>query len=234
MKILTRVWINLTVMLLPIQSAFAQSDVPILPSPNDNGNGSDTTLPTPDTIEISIPNPLKADSVEKVVSSIGNYLIGISAAVLTVMVLWGAFQFMTSGGNEERVSKGKKTIYWAVLGFIVLLIAGGLASLVADILGGADVDTGDTGIEGISISGFGGVKGVILTIAKWMFGILMSMGIIMTLYSAFLYMFSGGNSEKIGGARRTLTYAIVALAIGVVSGGVAVLIRNLLDSATGG
>jgi len=71
----------------------------------------------------------------------------------------------------------------------------------------------------------------IIIIARWMFGILVGMGIIMSLYSAFLYMFSGGATEKIDAARKTLTYAIVALAIGVFSGGLGVLIQNLLNNA---
>src|SRR3989344_1609552 len=65
----------------------------------------------------AIPNPINVDSIEELVSSIGNYLVGISGIVLTVMVLWGAFQIMTSGGSEEKVGKGRKTLYWAVLGF---------------------------------------------------------------------------------------------------------------------
>ncbi len=242
MKKLTKYWINLVIVLFSIQSVFAHT----IPGPGDDlsdaigrkawnqhlesHNVSSTN--TPGIFEI--PNPLKLDRIEDVISSVGKYLVGISAALLTVMILWGAFLLMTSGGNEDRVGKGKKTIYWAVLGFGILVLASGLAPLIADILGGTKgVGTNVNINGGIPIGGFAGVQGIIVRIAQWMFGILIGLGIIMVLYSAFLYMFSGGASDKIDTARKTLTYAIVALAIGVLSGSIGVLIQNLLRSATG-
>ena len=233
MKTLVKLWTSLIGIYFSIQSVSAESS-----GVDDDGSGTPPPAPPSpppttnplDSDSIQIQNPLKVGSIEGLINSMGNYLVGISAAVLTVMVLWGAFQFMTSGGNEERVSKGKKTIYWAILGFIVLLVASGLASVVADILGGANVDT-SVDVDGVAINGFRGVNNIIIIIARWMFGILVGMGIIMSLYSAFLYMFSGGATEKIDAARKTLTYAIVALAIGVFSGGLGVLIQNLLNNA---
>lgn len=212
------------VSLFTIRRVFADEDSDLL-----NGDsGSESSAG--ETPSIQIPNPLRPDSLPEVLTSVGNYLIGISAVVLTVMILWGAFQLMTSRGVPANITKGRQIITWALIGFFILLIAGGLASIVAGILGGANVDT-DVNVEGVNLGGIGGVIGVITTIARWMFAILIGLGIIMVLYSAFLYMFSGGVEAKISSARKTLTYAIVALVVGILAGSVGAIIQSLLQSA---
>jgi hypothetical protein len=50
------------------------------------------------------------------------------------MALVGGFQLMTSAGNPEKASQGRKTLLYAAIGFGVVLIAGGLAKLLQSIL----------------------------------------------------------------------------------------------------
>jgi hypothetical protein len=51
------------------------------------------------------------------------------------MVLIGGFQIMTAGGNEEKVKEGKSTIKWAVIGYIIILLANGLVLIIKSVLG---------------------------------------------------------------------------------------------------
>ncbi|MEX2054136.1 MAG: peptidoglycan-binding protein [Candidatus Colwellbacteria bacterium] len=237
MVILSKIWGTLTG-----KTAFADTEgtEPIqTPEPEPTPEPTPPSDPTPvdpptgnegATTTFELVNPLKAGDIGEVIAKVGEFLIYISTAVLTIFILYGAFQLMTSGGNPERVEKGRKTIFWAILGFVVLLIAGGVGALVADILGGSDVDGIAVGES--PISNFEGVRAVLMTIARWMFGILMALGIIMVLYSAFLYLFSGGDDTRISTARKTLTYAIVALVIAVLAGGVGVLVQNIIGTST--
>lgn len=54
-------------------------------------------------------------------------ILGIAARLaglaVFVMLLVGGFKFLTSGDNPESKAKAKATITWAILGFIVLLLA---------------------------------------------------------------------------------------------------------------
>lgn len=59
----------------------------------------------------------------------------IAAPVAVLMIVIGAFQILSAGGNVENVSKGKKTILYAAIGFAVLLIADLLIGIVAELLG---------------------------------------------------------------------------------------------------
>ena len=59
----------------------------------------------------------------------------VSISLATIIVLYGAFQLLTSAGRPEQVEKGKRTILWAVIGIVVLLVAGGVTSIIRSLLG---------------------------------------------------------------------------------------------------
>ena len=51
------------------------------------------------------------------------------------MVIIGAFQIMFAGGNPENVTKGKKTILYSVVGFVIVVVASGVAFILKELLG---------------------------------------------------------------------------------------------------
>jgi len=57
----------------------------------------------------------------------------ISAPIAIIIILYGAFQILTSAGNSEKMEAGKKTITWAVIGFALVVAAGGLAEIIRSI-----------------------------------------------------------------------------------------------------
>lgn len=84
---------------------------------------------------LAIENPLKAGTIPEILNAIAGFLYTLALAVVTIMVLWGGFQILTAAGNPEGIDRGKRTLLWAVIGTVVILIAGGIADLIADILG---------------------------------------------------------------------------------------------------
>jgi hypothetical protein len=42
---------------------------------------------------------------------------------------------MTAGGEMDKVIMGRKTITWAIVGYILILISKGITMIVANILG---------------------------------------------------------------------------------------------------
>ena len=71
---------------------------------------------------------------------------------------------------------------------------------------------------------------VIVTIAQWMFGILMALSIVFILYAAFLYVISQGNEERIKTAKTILIYAVVGLVVAVLAGGINVVIQDFIGN----
>ncbi len=70
-------------------------------------------------------------------------VVGLIAIVL---VIFGGFKWMTSGGSEEKVDEAKKILYSGIIGLIIILSAYALTSFV---LGTLLTATGATGFSGV-------------------------------------------------------------------------------------
>jgi hypothetical protein len=84
---------------------------------------------------INLTNPLGVSSFQGVVAQIANFLLIIAIPLTAIMALIGGFQMITAGGNPEKFSSGRKTLMYAAIGFGVVVIAGGVASIVKNLLG---------------------------------------------------------------------------------------------------
>ncbi len=73
---------------------------------------------------VKLVNPLtgKASSITpgELYGRIIKGFLGASGAVALVAFIWGGFLWLTSGGNPEKVKKGKETLVWAIIGLIVI------------------------------------------------------------------------------------------------------------------
>ena len=50
------------------------------------------------------------------------------------MLLWAAYQYMFSQGNDENVKKAHKMIFWAVIGIAVAFLANGIVFVVEELV----------------------------------------------------------------------------------------------------
>ncbi len=66
---------------------------------------------------------LGSAGLEQTVINIVQWVLGLLGLVAVIMILIGGFQWMTAGGNEEKVASAKKIISAAVIGLIVVLLA---------------------------------------------------------------------------------------------------------------
>jgi hypothetical protein len=60
----------------------------------------------------------------------------IAIPLATIMVLVGAFQMMTSAGDPEKFTQGRKTLIYAAIGFAVAILASGITSLIKNVITG--------------------------------------------------------------------------------------------------
>lgn len=50
------------------------------------------------------------------------WAIGIAQILAVIMILWGAFKYSTSGGDQSKIKEGKDIIIGALVGFALLLL----------------------------------------------------------------------------------------------------------------
>ncbi len=58
-----------------------------------------------------------------VTSNVIQFVWQIATAIAVLMIIYGAFVMLTSGGSEERVSQGRKAMISAVTGLAIALVA---------------------------------------------------------------------------------------------------------------
>jgi hypothetical protein len=85
---------------------------------------------------IELQNPLGCPDIECVLRAIANFLLIIASPILVIIVLYSGFLFLVSAGEPEKLGQAKKALLWAVIGFAIILINWGFASIIAEILGG--------------------------------------------------------------------------------------------------
>jgi hypothetical protein len=104
-------------------------DTPQSTQPKESGGtgaGSVVTLTPP--IDIKDPNVL--------IGRIIKAALGIVGSLALAMFIFGGFVWMTSVGNNEKVTKGKNIIIWAALGLIVVFASYAAVSFVLkDVIG---------------------------------------------------------------------------------------------------
>ncbi len=55
-------------------------------------------------------------------------------AISAIMVILGAYQITTAGGNAESVTKGKDSIKYAMIGFLIALLASIIPTMIQNLL----------------------------------------------------------------------------------------------------
>ena len=60
-----------------------------------------------------------ADSIVQVI----NIVLGFLALIAVIFVIVGGFRIMMAGGNEENVTKGRKTIIYALIGLVIIFFS---------------------------------------------------------------------------------------------------------------
>lgn len=85
-----------------------------------------------DSVEFD--NPISSPTIQALIASITNWLINIGLAIAVLMLIYGALVFVTAGGVEARVTKGKNILTWSVIGLATLLLAKGAEFVIRSFL----------------------------------------------------------------------------------------------------
>ena len=90
--------------------------------------------------------PIKISTISDLNQKVGaiiKTILGIVGMLALVMVIYGGFMWMTSGGKADQVKKGKDTLVWAVAGLALIFFSYVLVNFVITAMttGGSSRDT---------------------------------------------------------------------------------------------
>lgn len=88
-------------------------------------------------IAAEIENPLGGiETVTDVLIVLTRFVLGITALIAVIMVIYGGFVLMLSRGNSQEVQKGKDVIFWAILGMAAAILSYSIMSFFFDVITG--------------------------------------------------------------------------------------------------
>lgn len=107
-------------------------------APSDIIGELDTSLiAQPEWAQEAISDPENA--IVAVVSKILTWVIVAAAFVCLGMLIWGAFNYMTSGGNKTKIEDARNRIIFAVVGLVLVSLSFAIAVIVQNLVFGEGV-----------------------------------------------------------------------------------------------
>lgn len=76
-----------------------------------------------------LPSPVSGDLIT-IIANVIKLVLGLVGVLALIFIIYGGITWMTSGGNVERVKKGKNALIWATLGLIVCFLAYSLVTFI--------------------------------------------------------------------------------------------------------
>ena len=73
-------------------------------------------------------------SLQSVLIVIIKYALGLIGMIFVALILYAGYQWMTSAGNEDKITKAKSNLLNAVIGLIIIFLAYSITWFVADVL----------------------------------------------------------------------------------------------------
>ncbi len=85
----------------------------------------------------TLPNPLGVENIAQIIQNVTYYLsVYIAPPIVTLMILFAAFQILTAGDNPEKLNTAKQIILWTIVGYVIILISWGITSIIQQLLRG--------------------------------------------------------------------------------------------------
>ncbi len=85
-----------------------------------------------------------ADGVNTIIN-VAEFLFGISGSLALLMFMYGGFTWVTSGGSEQRITKGRDIVKNAVIGLVIVFLS---AAIVQFAILSLDVDSSFNFLKG--------------------------------------------------------------------------------------
>ena len=64
-----------------------------------------------------------ADQVDDIITTIVNIFSAIVGIISVIMIIFGGFKYITSGGDSGNITSAKNTIVYAVIGLVIVALA---------------------------------------------------------------------------------------------------------------
>lgn len=183
---------------------------------------------TGDTVEVC--NPLKFSTVEGVLGSLLNALQGVIVVLAIVFLIVGAFFYITSAGNEQRVTTAKKAITASMIGLAIGVAAPSFLKEIYIVLGGnaeinctacqADPTSPDCTscqAQNNAIQQAPSIVDIVLRVLNFLLSVFGTLALIMLVIGGVMYLTSAGDEKRVDTAKKIVKFSIIGIVVTLAS-----------------
>ncbi len=91
------------------------------------------------TLQINPPsiggNQLPGNAFDLLNQVINFLTLKIMPIVISMVILWAAYLFLTAGGDPKKINTAKQALFWAIIGAVVIIIGQGIILVVKSFFG---------------------------------------------------------------------------------------------------
>lgn len=163
------------------------------------------------SITIEFPNPLTYDTVE---GFLGNVLSTIRSVIIVLSIIFivlGGIFYITSAGNEKRMTAAKGAIFASMIGLAIGIAAPSFLKEIYNIMGG-----NSSGIDSSSLTGLS-LTQIALNFLNFLLSVVGVLALIMLIIGGIMYLTSAGDEDKIKTGKKIVTYSIIGIAVALAA-----------------
>lgn len=149
------------------------------------------------------------------ISIVWSYGSQVIIGLAVFLIVLGAFFYVSSGGNEERIGQGKQLIFGSFIAILIVIFSGVLIRTLHKPAQGSTGALSD-------------IPNVINNATNILVSVIGAFTVLMFVYAGLMYVLAKGDTIKISKAHAALRYAIYGLVIGVLAYGLVNTLINYL------
>ena len=177
------------------------------------GGGGSTSLCNP--IGNFFTSPINRDNPVAIIMYIFNAFGGFFALTAIVMIVFSGFVMITANGNEEKITKGKDSLKWSVLGLALALLSYAIIAAIMNFTGATIPQGAGTTPSAQPINPFGDKNfyGLLLDMITGFLNVAGIIAVLMIIIGGFKYITAAGNDEQATQAKTTLQWAVIGVIV---------------------
>ena len=71
-----------------------------------------------------------APTIGDIAMNVIKFILGITGVAAILAIIIGGLRYITSGGNQDQIEGAKKTLTYAIIGFVIIILAYTILTLV--------------------------------------------------------------------------------------------------------
>lgn len=159
---------------------------------------------------ITFANPIGFTSVDQLLTSLLTSLQGIIVVISIIFIVIGAIFYITSAGDEKRMTTAKAAITASMIGLAIGVAAPSFLKEIYIILS-------PTSMPPTSVVAAPSIKDIALNTLNFLLGVVGTITIIMLVVGGIMYLTSAGDENKIDTAKKIVKWSIVGIAVALAA-----------------